>query len=254
MALLRCEIRSEALDQDTSVTVILPYDRPLAEQKKPCKVLYLYHGIKLNDTGWLRKTNIEAYVQDYGIAVIMPDAARSFYTDGISTPAYYTYIAKELPRLCTEMFNISTEREDTFVAGLSMGGYGALKVALREPERFCAGAGLSSVCDPVEFALSDMGGDHTQREAASIWGSNYSLAPEDNLISLARRAANLNEDLKPKLYICCGTEDPLHKHNTLLMDELKRLPLKVNYEEWAGEHDWKFWNEAIIKALKFFFD
>lgn len=253
MAILRCDIRSTVLEQDTSLTVVLPYDRPAKNQAKPCRVLYLLHGIKLNDTGWLRRTNVEAYAEHYGLALIMPDGARSFYTDGEHTPPYGTYLSEELPRLCGELFGISSRREDTFVAGLSMGGYGALKLALSNPHRFCAGAGFSAVCDPIAFART-MGGSHTQKEAAAIWGSEYRLQPRDDLFHLAGEAAKLPEAQRPRLYLCCGTEDPLYEQNLHLKAHLESLPLQTTFEAWPGGHDWVFWDAAVRRALSWMMD
>ncbi len=249
MAFLRCDIRSNVLEQDTSLTVLLPYDRPAQNQQTPCRVLYLYHGIKLNDTGWLRKTGIESYAEQYGLAVIMPDCSRGFATDGLYTPRYYTYLAEELPALCGKLFGISQKREDTFAAGLSMGGYAALKVALRNPTRFWAAAGLSPTCNPLEFALSPQAGDQTNRETAAIWGSPAQLQQQDDLWQLATQAAQLPQVRRPKLYMACGLQDFLLDQNHRLRRHIKTLPLDFTYEEWEGAHDWPFWDAAIQRGL-----
>ena len=106
-------------------------------------VLYLLHGLSDDDTIWLRRTSIERYVAPLGLAVVMPQVHRSFYTDEAYGGRYWTFLSEELPALVGSLFRVSSRREDTFVAGLSMGGYGALKWALRQPERFAAAASLS---------------------------------------------------------------------------------------------------------------
>src|SRR3954447_14294757 len=144
MALLRCDVFSDALSLSTSLTVILP--QPTRTQigmtgdagEDPPPVLYLLHGLSDDDTIWLRRTSIERYVAPLGLAVVMPQVARSFYTDEAHGNRYWTFLSEELPLLARSFFHLSDRREDTFVAGLSMGGYGAAKWALRHPDRFAA--------------------------------------------------------------------------------------------------------------------
>jgi S-formylglutathione hydrolase FrmB len=100
-------------------------------------VLYLLHGLSDDDTAWLRRTSIERYVSELGLAVVMPQVHRSFYSDELHGLRYWTFLSDELPQLVDSFFHVSTRREDTFVAGLSMGGYGALKWALRQPSDRC---------------------------------------------------------------------------------------------------------------------
>src|SRR6478752_8532516 len=134
MALMRCDFFSEVLGLSTSMTVILPQSTSGqigmtgTERDGPPPVLYLLHGLSDDDTTWLRRTSIERYVAPLGLAVVMPQVHRSFYTDEAYGGRFWTFVSEELPALVSELFRVSTAREDTFVAGLSMGGYGALKL------------------------------------------------------------------------------------------------------------------------------
>ncbi len=251
MALFRGDIRSEVMQMDTSVSVILPYDRPIKDQPTPCKVVYLLHGIKLNSTGWVRWTNLETYAKQTGIAVVVPEGYRGFYTDMAHGPAYYTFLSQELPALCEKMFGISGRPEDVLAAGLSMGGYGALKLALRNPEKFGAAAAFSALCDPIEFATK-MGGELTAKEAPAVWGTDLTLRPEDDLYHLSKNVATLPKTKCPRIYFSCGTSDALHGQNMAFKKNLEELSLVHTYEEWAGDHDWDFWEVAIQKGLDFF--
>lgn len=131
MAHLRCEFFSESMGLSTSMTVILPQQTTgqigMTGQvgDDPPPVLYLLHGLSDDDTIWLRRTSIERYVADRGLAVVMPAVHRSFYTDEVYGGKFWTFVSEELPALVSEFFRVSDRREDTFVAGLSMGGYGA---------------------------------------------------------------------------------------------------------------------------------
>lgn len=131
MALLRCNFFSDVLGMSMSMTVILPQKTrnqigmagAAPTDRHPC--LYLLHGLSDDDTIWSRRTSIERYVAPLGLAVIMPNVHRGFYTDMAHGYRYWTYISEEIPALAQSFFHISDRREDTFVAGLSMGGYGA---------------------------------------------------------------------------------------------------------------------------------
>ena len=111
-------------------------------------VLYLLHGLSDDETIWMRRTSIERYAAQYGLAVVMPNGARSYYADMLRGGKYWTYLSEELPKVMQSFFRISDRREDTFAAGLSMGGYGAMKLALHCPERFAAAASLSGALSP----------------------------------------------------------------------------------------------------------
>ena len=153
MVHLRCDFFSEALSLSTSMTVLLPQrtttqigmEGRTTDGAPP--VLYLLHGLSDDDTIWLRRTSIERYAAPLGLAVVMPQVHRSFYADQAYGGRYWTFLTEELPELVGSLFRVSDRREDTFVAGLSMGGYGALKWALRQPERFAAAACLSGAVD-----------------------------------------------------------------------------------------------------------
>jgi S-formylglutathione hydrolase FrmB len=133
MSLIRCNFFSEVLELGTSMTVLLP--QPVAAQigvaapvdAAPPPVLYLLHGLTDDDTAWTRYTSIERYAGGLGLAVVMPQAHRSFYADEAYGMRFWEFLSDELPRLTQHFFRVSGRREDTFVAGLSMGGYGAMK-------------------------------------------------------------------------------------------------------------------------------
>ena len=160
MALLHVDFFSDVLGMCAEMDVILPertrgqigMEGKRGEGKYP--VLYLLHGMSDDHTIWQRRTSIERYAADYGIAVVMPSTQLGWYTDMQIGLPWFTYITQELPAICRSFFpNMSEKREDTFVAGLSMGGYGALKCALRAPETYCAAASLSGAVDVSALTL-----------------------------------------------------------------------------------------------------
>ncbi|MBQ3490701.1 MAG: esterase family protein, partial [Clostridia bacterium] len=154
MALINLKFASEVLGMQTEINVVVPQRSTKGQigmsgeaKGEKYKTLLLLHGLSDDASTWLRRSSIERYATENGIAVIMPGAERSFYTDMKYGAKYFTYITEELPGIVREFLNVSDKREDTYIAGLSMGGYGALKSALKKPEVFCACAGLSSVAD-----------------------------------------------------------------------------------------------------------
>ena len=246
-----CEIRlySEALGMQTTVNVVIPQKNTAGEigvdgkaDREKYKCLYLLHGLSDDHSIWLRRTSIERYAQKYGICVVMPCAGRSFYTDMKYGGKYYTYIAKELPRQMQEFFSISEKREDNFIAGLSMGGYGALKIGLRECDRFCAAAGLSSVAD---IAVCK---ERFKQTFIPIFGEELIIDEDDDILRLVEKV-NGNPN-KPRLYLGVGTEDFLYADNLKLKEKLDGLDFDFTYRESKGNHNWEFWDEYIQYVLK----
>ena len=253
MALINCDFYSEALGLSTSVTVILPQNTKTqigmagSAKKQKYPVLYLLHGLSDDNTIWLRRTSIERYVADMGIAVVMPNAGRSFYTDMYNGYKYWTYITEELPEIVSDFFPISTKREDTFVAGLSMGGFGALKIALNLPEKYAAAASLSGVSGISEHFATAL--PEFQKELFNVFGEPQGIKGSINDIYFQADKVSKGS-VKPKLYQCCGTEDFLYEDNTNFRDFIKDKGFDYTYEEGPGQHEWGFWDNYIQKVLK----
>ncbi|MBQ2889640.1 MAG: esterase family protein [Clostridia bacterium] len=253
MAFCQLNLFSEALRVQTTVNVIVPQQSTSGEigvennaKKEKYKCLYLLHGLSDDHTIWMRRTSIERYAQKYGICVVMPFAGRSFYTDMKHGGKYYTYIAKELPRLMQEFFNISPKREDNFIAGLSMGGYGAIKVALKECDSFCAAAGISSVADIKEAT-------QLFPDALRLAFGDELLVPESEDLFVLAQEQNENP-MKPRIYMGVGTEDSLYEGNRKLKEKFESLDYDYTYKESEGTHSWEFWDEYIQYVLKWMFE
>ena len=258
MALMQVDFFSETLEMCASMNVILPEPSSgligqdvVTRDETP--VLYLLHGRSDDHTIWLRRTSVERYAAAYGIAVVMPAVARSFYTDMASGPKYWSFISEELPALVDRFFRVASTRERTFVAGLSMGGYGALKLCLNYPERFIGAASFSGVTDAVSIAKwfrPGAGSDHERLEFLSIFGDPPDIEGTNrDLFDLSRRMAEKSADF-PALYVSCGTEDELIGMNRDFKKHLERLEIPVEYREEPGTHEWGFWDRHIREFLE----
>jgi len=248
---------SETLEMHSTMHVLIP-QRTQAEMKsrrKPkYRTLYLLHGRTDDHTAWQRQTSIERYVEGLNLVVVMPAVHLSFYTDMAHGGKYWQFISEEVPALVRDLFSLSSDRKDNFVAGLSMGGYGAFKLAFTHPERYAAAASLSGGLDVVDTVRAD-NPRNNERKLAMLRNAFGDLdkvpGSQHDLIALAKQAAEA--PVKPRLYQCCGTEDFLYPDNIRFREAVRKLPLELTYEEGPGEHDWYYWDKMIQKVLAWMF-
>ncbi len=233
---------SEALGRMTSAMVILPEGMP-----GPFPVMYLLHGLTDDHTAWVRRTSIERYVEKLPLIVVMPNGGRSFYADAKSKPkaAYDAYITKELAGFVDSTFQTVAAREGRAIAGLSMGGYGAMAVALRHPDMFCA---ASSHSGALGFCSRSLWNNKEWRaEYVPAFGRNPRGGPND-IFALVKKT---DRALLPALRIDCGRKDFLIEENRAFHRHLKRLKVPHVYKEYPGQHEWAYWDEHIRDTLKF---
>ena len=258
MALLHVDFFSTVLGLSMNMDVILPQqtwgqigmEGKGAEGKY--KTMYLLHGMSDDQTVWQRRTSIERYVTKLGIAVVMPTTHLAFYTDTAYGMKYWTFVSQELPKICREFFpQMSTEREDTLAAGLSMGGYGAWKLGLGACDTFGAAASLSGALDIVEdYRRNERENPEVMTLFRGIFTSEEQLKGSDNdLLALAQRLAAGKKAL-PRLYAWCGTEDFLYQGNLKAWEHVKKLGFDLTCEESAGDHQWKYWDAKIQDVLR----
>ena len=231
---------ADTLGKYTQCEVLLP-DRP--DPGRPVPALYLLHGLSDDQSIWMRRTAIELYAGGLYLAVVMPNGDRSFYSDLRDGSRYFSYLAEELPGLMESYFPLSRERSGRFVAGLSMGGWGAFKAALDRPDRYAAAAGLSSVCD-----LKWLREGNPALYAANF-GADYEPAPPNDHFAAAERVAALPPAERPALFQYCGEDDFLWSDNLRFRDHLRSLGLDPRWEQGPGGHSWTNWDERIRHVL-----
>ena len=276
MALLHVNFYSQLLRMQSSIDVILPETNqgigvngaPPWDGKSLLPVLYLLHGTTDDQTSWQRRTSIERYAAGRPLAVVMPNGHLSAYCNQKYGHRYLDFITQELPELCQKMFRISPERKDNFIAGLSMGGYGALKAGFNFPEKYAYVAGLSSGVDRLVHLPEEWRDFKDPKEFEPLRQTDFRLwdqlvhfmmnfgspaeyleSEENKLFLLARLQAQRGADL-PQLYLACGTEDPLawepNQRFRALLDELK---IPYVWEDAPGVHEWRLWDLFIQSVL-----
>ena len=250
MAIIQMNYVSGALFRTVPVQVILPVDKRTPDGKLPApkkyKTLYLLHGLLGNYTDWVSGTRIQRWAEERDLAVVMPSGDNSFYVD---RPAdrnnYGEFIGRELVEITRRMFPLSDKKEDTFIGGLSMGGYGAVRNGLKYSDTFGAVIGLSAALHVFEnkplTAAHRAFGD-------AIFGDMELAAKSDmNPRVLLERLAG-KKDL-PKIYLACGTEDDLLPASRLYRDLMTEAGFHVTYFEGPGKHDWDFWDDQIKRVI-----
>lgn len=232
----------------TSVAVVLPQRTRaqigLTGQRSAGDppVLYLLHGLSDDETAWVRRTSIERYASERGLAVVMPRVERSFYQDMAHGERYWTYVSEELPQIVSELFRVSTAREDTFVAGLSMGGYGAMRLGLARPERFAAAVSLSGALDMTHPFV------RAQREDFydNAFGEGDRRGSEVDLLHLVRTA---DPAALPRLMVACGEQDDLWEMQGSFLGAAAENGVEVTTRFGPGAHEWTYWDAAIQDVL-----
>ena len=252
MALIRMEHKPETVGMNIPLQIIVPEPgdiggTPVRERT----VLYLLHGLSEDAGAWQRYTMIEAYAREYGLTVVMPSAARSFYIDRPDGPKTFTYLTEELPAYLSAVFGIEPKRERTLIAGSSMGGYGAFKAALTRPEKYAAACSLSGVLSAR--ILENFSNDPRLPEFEALFGGLAGLAGgvHDPIRWLkdAAEARDAGKTALPDLYVCCGKQDDLYPLGLIFREACAGLNVPLTYQESDGAHDWYFWNRQIAWFL-----
>ena len=242
MSLIEINYRSSALKHHTGINMILPDNGP----SEDIPTLYLLHGMHGDHTGWCRKSCIERYAEDRGIAVVMPDGENGFYHNMKYGKDHFTYVSEELIEYTRRVFRLSTKRERTFICGLSMGGYGAFYLALRKPELFAGCASLSGCVDIVERLKVCQ----WTREAAAIWGDEFRTCAKDTDSDLKWLISHFPVDApKPKMFSVCGRQDHLFADNVRFSEFMKEKPFDFTFVEDDGVHNWEFWDKWVAPAI-----
>ena len=238
MAFIQAYFFSQVLKKQVALNAIVPQGK-----KGPFPVFYLLHGLSDDHTNWQRNTRIEFYVRDLPLIVVMPDGFRGFYTDNAAGPAYGRYMLEDVIGFAESTFPAIGKRAGRCIGGLSMGGFGSMRLAFAHPELFCSVTSHSAVTQ-VWQRFSDGNGEFER-----IYGKRARGGPFD-LFALAEKLKKKGAAL-PKLRLDCGTEDFLLQQNRRLHAHLEKLKIAHEYQEFPGAHEWNYWDLHVREALAF---
>lgn len=226
----------------THVAIAVP------EEGEPTHTLYLLHGLTGVHTDWIYQGQAGRIADKRGIAIVMPDGARSFYTDAVHGLAWETWLTRELPDRLHTSLKLPERREHTAIAGLSMGGYGAFRLALHHPDRYSAAMSLSGTLDVTEQPFVGRHPDLYQ----DIFGTYDVAGTEHDLLTelkvIADRSARAGVAV-PRLWATCGTEDRLLPHHEAFVATAEGAGVELTHYSAPGAHTWEFWNEHLPRAL-----
>ena len=240
MAFSILHFHSPALVKACSMSVIVP---EIGVGEPPFPVCYLLHGLSDDHTSWARRTSIERYVATLPLIVVMPDGGRGFYCDAVEGPAYERHLIEDVIGFVERTFQTIPERQGRVIGGLSMGGYGAMKLALKFPHLFCSAVAHSSAFD-VRRRIER---PEMSAEMRRIFGPSPAGGPDDPYAL----AAKMDRQLLPALRIDCGVDDGLLEENRAFHHHLEQLGIPHEYAEFPGAHMWDYWDRHVQEAIAF---
>lgn len=258
MAVVEGKFYSQEIHKQVDFVAILPVDTPDVyiqndeKANKITKVLYLLHGYSGNEKDWLHHAPMVELANQYHMAIILPQGDNGFYVDHEATGDHYgRYIGIELVEMVKRMFGIDLDRKDTYIGGLSMGGFGALRNGLLYGDTFGGILALSSALIQDQVATMEPGED----DGFAPYGYYKTVFGDLDHVLESDKNPKINaKHLKDKethvrLYMACGVDDFLIENNRDLHQFLESIEYEHCYVEDSGAHEWNFWNKYIQKGV-----
>ena len=233
--------------------IILPENHDNSEQKYP--VLYLLHGLFGSCENWLELTDVESYSAAENLIIVMPEGGNNWYCDSVADRyrKFESYVIEDLMPEIENKFNVSSSRENRAIAGLSMGGYGALKYGLKRPDLFCFTASMSGAFDAPNLSESNksFAWEILKSSISEVFGqADSDLRKANDLFTLIESLPENLVSSLPELYIECGKQDGFLETNRKLVDALRNRNIFAEYREFSGGHDWHYWNQGLARIIK----
>jgi S-formylglutathione hydrolase FrmB len=249
------ELKSALLGRTVSYQVLYPvkYQSPENREKR-FPVIYLLHGLSGHSTDWLEKTKIALYATHYDLFIVMVEGGNGWYTDSATVPAdkYESYILRELIPDVEKRFRVSTQREGRAIAGLSMGGYGAIKFGLKHPEMFAMAASMSGAFGAASWTEKEHKDPGVIRDSVlqTFGPAGSPTRAANDVPKLVREISAKKIAPLPYFYFDCGTEDFLFSDNRELASLFVELKIPHEYRQLPGTHAWSYWDAQVQEILK----
>ncbi len=229
---------SPALQREMGYCLILPVDYESSQRSYP--VLYLLHSLFGSENDWLANTRIADYARSLALIIVMPEADDSWYTNSVADPRnrYEDYVFNDLIAEIDGKYRTRKARDARFIAGLSMGGYGAIKAGLRDPRKFAVVGAFSSALDITRYP--------SRWTTARLAFGDAARADNDDYMLLGKADAGQ----LPYFFVSCGADDPLLHGSRELVSMMGDLHVRYEYHEFPGAHAWPFWDRSIAALLR----
>ncbi len=255
MALIQCTLHSEVLRSNVEIAIYTPHDLPEIVGYEAKATLTLLHGHSGSGRDWFNMTAAQRYAADNGLFLICPSCQNSFYQDSFMG-AYKTFVTEEMPKLLSRTFKFPMEREKNFIAGLSMGGYGAMYLGLTRPDLYAGCASFSGALD-LELASQKIQDPHMKAYSKFLKGGADTLPDDKSIFKLLENMANMPKEEQLKILVTCGYEDYekyfIKPQNDAVFEHMRSLDFaNAKRMEWTGEHVWAFWDRSLVYAIDFF--
>ena len=251
----RQELQSALLGRPIDYRVLYPVNYQRGENaQKRFPVLYLLHGFSGHNSNWIERTRLALYATHHDVFIVFVEGDNGWYTDSATVPSdkYESYIVQELIPEIEKRFRVSTEREGRAVAGLSMGGYGAIKFGFKYPEKFAFVASMSGAFDAAFWKDSDLKAFESIKQSINkTFGPlNSPTRVSNDLIRLTREASPERIKALPFVYLDCGTEDFLFQTNRNYSALLAERKIPHEFRQLPGSHAWTYWDQQIQEILR----
>ncbi len=255
MALIQCNLHSEIMRTQVLINIYSPCDLPPEVGFNAKATLTLLHGYSGSGIDWFNMTAAQRYAADNGLFVICPSCQNYFYQDSMFG-AWKTFVTEEMPLLLSRMFKFPQEREKNYIAGLSMGGYGAMYLGLSRPDLYAACASFSGAID-LQILTKKMQDPSMQAFGKVLFDGKETLPDYKNIHHLLTKTSELPPEKQPKILLTCGYQDNegyfIKDQNDAIFEHMRNLKFaNAKRMEWKGGHLWAFWDRSLVYAIDFF--
>src|SRR5688572_10298063 len=236
-----------------NVLLAVDYDQPASKAKR-YPVVYLLHGLTGHYDNWFGRSKLADHAALYGLIIVTPEGNDGWYTDSVSVPSekYETYIIDELLPDVQRRYRTVETREGRAIAGLSMGGYGALKFGVKHPQAFALVGSMSGAFDVTSWKEAEMAQfQWIWKTLLPVFGAEDNpKRPANDVLKLFREVPAEKISALPYVYFDWGTEDPLFPSNRVLAEILLQRKIPHQYRQLPGRHEWLYWDAQVKEVLK----
>jgi putative lysine transport system ATP-binding protein len=237
------------------VELLFPTDGLLVDGRYEVKgVITLLHGLYGSGKDWMRLSAASRYAYDRGYILVCPSCGNSFYNNMVYGPPMYSVVVEHLPKQLDLIFRIPRERKVNYIAGLSMGGYGAMRIGLLNPDRY---AGIGAFSGALDAAAMIQAAAETpyRRLFTPVFGDSLDIPDDADLLKIIPKAAARGKELKQRILVTCGRQDEadyhIHSQNRIFIEAARKADLDVAYREWDGLHRWNVWDRSLVEFISF---